>query len=778
MRKLLSIFRNLSIRYQLLLGIGLVLTILIILVTFTITKEHSDFLHAQGLKQAKNRSMMLAANAKVWVMSNDYVGLEEVVNNFTIYDDLLFAAVINMDGKVIAHTEQSLIGKYIADESRIAYLKKLLENQGHIDDTEFFVKNGPYIDVAHIIHFGDKHIGWVHVRIEQNLRLENINKTIRQGIIFTLVSLLIGFLLSYLTANSLTKQLLLLINTMKMVRRGSRNVRADETGAAEVSQLSGEFNLMLDTLNNNEQKLEQTQEELRLDIKQRVKVEKEIRHLNENLEHIVKERTEELTVEKNRAEEANQSKSIFLANMSHELRTPLNAVLGFSQIMQDDPAASESQRSNITIINHSGEHLLTLINDILEMSKIEAGRIVIEPKPIDLGELVRDIIDMMKNRAEAKDLQLLFEQTSEFPRFIFADASKLRQIIINLLSNAVKFTDAGGVTLRLGVEMQEDRSQLKLICEVEDSGVGISAEDQQTIFKPFIQVGQTDKQTGTGLGLAITKQYIELMGGELQVVSELGKGSIFSTSIIVGTANEDEIEKVLASKGRVIGLEPGQPEYRILSVEDKWENQLLLLNLLELVGFKVKCVANGEEAIAAFTEWQPHLIWMDRRMPVMDGLEATKHIRKMAGGADVIIIALTASVFKEQMREVLDAGLDDFIRKPYKPEEIYDCMAKHLGVQFLYEESYEENKSTSDESIATELTPEALNSVSENLIAELREAAMELDIELSMSVIEKIKLEDAQIAAELGQLVDRLDFRTLKKILDVNFSLHETKKPD
>ncbi|MCU7836757.1 MAG: response regulator [gamma proteobacterium symbiont of Taylorina sp.] len=765
MKKLLSFFQNLSIRFQLLLGIGLVLFILIILFSFTITKQHSDFLHAQGLKQAETRSMMLAANAKVWVMANDYVGLEEVVNNFIIHEDLLFAAIINMDGKVIAHTDQSLIGQYIADETRIAYLRKLKENQGHINDTEFFVKNGAYIDVAHIIHFGDEHIGWVHLRLDQSLRLENINKTIRQGIIFTLASLLIGFLLSYLTANRLTRQLLQLIRTMKLIRQGNRSVRSNEKGIAEVSQLSAEFNRMLNTLNKNELKLEQTQEELCLDIKQRAKVEKEIRHLNENLENRVKERTKELVIEKNRAEQANQSKSIFLANMSHELRTPLNAVLGFSELMQNDSAVTASQCSNLTIIHRSGEHLLTLINDILEMSKIEAGRIVIEVNPTDLGELVRDVIDMMKNRAEAKHLQLLFDQTSSFPRFVSADAPKLRQIIINLLSNAVKFTEEGGITLRLGVETLGIKNQLKLLCEVEDSGKGISIEDQQQIFKPFIQVGQADSQTGTGLGLAITRQYIELMGGDLQVESELGRGSTFKASLLVGVVNEDEIEKVLPEKGKVIGIEQGQSEYRILSVEDKWENQLLLLNILESAGFQVKCVGNGEEAVTAFAEWQPQLIWMDQRMPIMSGLEATRHIRKMEGGDKVIIIALTASVFKEQMAKVLESGADDFLRKPYKPHEIYGCIAKYLGVRYLYEETELIVDKDADDT-DMELTTEMLSRISENLIAELHKAVIELDIELSQSIIDKIRHENSEIAATLSRLLDKLDFKSLKQILE------------
>jgi signal transduction histidine kinase/CheY-like chemotaxis protein len=489
----------------------------------------------------------------------------------------------------------------------------------------------------------------------------------------------------------------------------------------------------------------------------------ELIEIQNGLEQRVEKRTHELQEAKEDAEAANYAKSVFLANMSHELRTPLNAVLGFSQLMQDDSTTSESQRENLTIINRSGEHLLTLINDVLEMSKIEAGKTVIESKAVDLGELTRDIIDMMKNRAEGKGLQLLFEQSSKFPRFVLADASKLRQIIINLLGNAVKFTDEGGVTLRLGVEAQEDE-QLKLICEVADSGVGLSPEEQQHIFTPFVQVGAEEKRTGTGLGLSITKQYAELMGGELQVASVPGKGSIFTVSIMVARASEDDVEQVMPPRGRVIGLESGQPEYRILSAEDKWENQRLLQNILEAVGLQVKCVKNGEEAVTAFREWKPNLIWMDRRMPVMDGLEATKRIRMMDGGSDVVIIALTASVFKEQMAEVLKSGSDDFVRKPYKAEDIYNAMAKHLGVRFICEE--EELLDDGGRGLA--LTPEMLSEISDTLLTELRDAAIELDIELCLGIIEKIEKEDAQIAEELRKLVELLDLKAIQKLLRKN----------
>lgn len=491
---------------------------------------------------------------------------------------------------------------------------------------------------------------------------------------------------------------------------------------------------------------------------------KEIKTLNDSLDTRVRVRTKELAQARDEAETANYAKSVFLANMSHELRTPLNAVLGFSKLMQDDPLATESQHQNLSIINRSGEHLLTLINDVLEMSKIEAGRIQLETKPVDLGELIREIIDMMKNRAKVKDLQLLFEQSPSFPRYISADAPKLRQILINLLSNAIKFTKQGGVCLRLTVEALEGKHQLKLIFEVEDSGLGLSTEDLQHIFKPFVQAGQADMRTGTGLGLTITRQYIELMNGKLEVSSEQGKGSIFTATVIVDDARESKVENVKKTYiGRVIGLQPDQPDFRILSVEDKWENQLLLQNILHPLGLELKSVENGEEAVMAFKEWRPHLIWMDRRMPVMNGLEATQRIRSMEGGSDVIIIALTASVFFDQVNEVLKAGSDDFIRKPYKPDEIYDALAKHLGVRYIYKEDLALEKSPE---LDLRVLKQALDKLPNELIEKLHLGALKLDVEETVAIIEQINNKNPKIATALQQLLDAMNFSAIQQISD------------
>jgi signal transduction histidine kinase/ActR/RegA family two-component response regulator len=389
-----------------------------------------------------------------------------------------------------------------------------------------------------------------------------------------------------------------------------------------------------------------------------------------------------------RAEAASKSKSVFLANMSHELRTPLNAILGFSGLMRNEPGLSDQQRGTLDIINRSGEHLLSLINDVLDMAKIEAGGTVLENDVFDLGGMVRDVMDLMGQRAAEKDLALLVDRSPDFPRYVRADAGKLRQVLVNLLGNALKFTERGGVTVRLHARPMTEPDRSLLVMEVEDTGVGIPAASQATVFDAFIQVGGASPQRGTGLGLAITRTYVELMGGRVAVQSAEGSGSIFRVEVPVDRASEEDAAAGSVGTGprRVVSLEPGQPPCRILIVEDQMENWSLLRRLMEEAGFQVRIAENGALGVEAFREWRPHLIWMDVRMPVMDGLEATRRIRVLEGGGDVRIVALTASAFLDERDNVMAAGMDDLVRKPYKPNEVFECAERLLGIRLVREE--------------------------------------------------------------------------------------------
>ena len=347
----------------------------------------------------------------------------------------------------------------------------------------------------------------------------------------------------------------------------------------------------------------------------------------------------QLQVKAKEAQAANLAKSVFLANMSHELRTPLNAILGFSQLMSRDQKITSKQKESLDIINRSGEHLLNLINDVLEMSKIEAGKTTLNQELFDLHRLLQTIYEMFKIRADAKGLWFKFQLADNLPQCIVTDPRKLRQLLINLLSNAIKFTHQGGITLQaFTCSSGSFEHKIKLCFEVADTGKGIAPEELDKLFNPFVQTASgIQSQGGTGLGLAISHQFVELMNGKIKANSILGEGSVFAFDIQVELGDAAKEEKATVSK-RVQHLASGQANYRIVVVDDHQASCLALIQLLESVGLQPRAASNGQEAIALWQEWQPDLIWMDMRMPVMDGYEATRQIKQQSKFPQTVII--------------------------------------------------------------------------------------------------------------------------------------------
>ncbi len=483
--------------------------------------------------------------------------------------------------------------------------------------------------------------------------------------------------------------------------------------------------------------------DLAWEIAERKRVEGELDRYRHHLEELVATRTHELARARDAAEAANRAKSVFLSNMSHELRTPLNAILGFTEIMVRDGRFPDAERGYLEVINRSGHHLLNLINDVLEISRIEAGRLELQTSVFDLPDMLMSLHDFVEMGAREKGLTLRMNLSPSLPSYIVSDAGKLRQILLNLLSNAVKFTKQGEIVFCASTETAGPRTVLKF--EVRDTGIGIAAAEAEQIFHPFYQAEKGSVLiAGTGLGLTISSEYAQLLGGRLGVESELNKGSTFHLSVPVELAATPAQEQ--PEHGQVIGLQPRQPEYRVLLVEDDADNRQLLLEILKRVDFNVRAASNGEQAVEIFQVWHPDFIWMDMRMPVMDGYEATRRIRALPGGREVKIVALTASVFREDRGAIIAAGCDDVLPKPLDREKLFSTMKQLLGVRYRYADKVAVSSSTTGGKVDLSSLPSSLREA-------LYQAVVTLDQTAAERVVNQIREIDAPLSEELMRLI-------------------------
>lgn len=470
------------------------------------------------------------------------------------------------------------------------------------------------------------------------------------------------------------------------------------------------------------------------------------------------EMVEQLKGSEQRALEASRAKSTFLSTMSHELRTPLNAVIGFAQLMERDGGRSAEDQEHLEIILQSGEHLLGLINDVLSIAKIEAGKLTLSEQPFNLLALLHGVQEMVRVKAEAKGLGLVFDLTSDLPASVRGDEGKLRQVLLNLLGNAVKFTDEGGVALRAA--WNDSRASF----EIEDTGHGMTEAEVEQLFVPFVQTesGQKAKE-GTGLGLVISREIIYLMGGEISVRSRSGAGSVFSFEIdlpLSGTAGAIE------GRRRVTGLVPGQDSKRILVVDDIRSNRLLLSKLLLSSGFEVREAANGREAVDQWDRWRPQLIFMDIRMAVMDGTEATREIRRREAeepeASPCRIVALTASAFEHDREAILESGCDDFVPKPFREATIFERLTAHLGVGLRYDgDDFEQD--TSDGSV---LESGRLAALGTEMVEDLYRACLLNDDLAASEVLDRMASRDEPLASELRKMVKYFRFDEIVGLIE------------
>jgi two-component system sensor histidine kinase/response regulator len=644
-KRLITLFKN-HLRWRIALTISVVIAIVVSVLIIDVTRHNEQQMYKRSDLTARALGQSVAASSAVWMLSRDYSGIQEIIQGLKNYPDLRYAIVLSKNGLVVAHSELNLIGKYLQDLPSSPEIQSLPTQQG-------------MVDVAVPILVDNKLLGWVRLSIGSQSLIDAQNRIRLHGALYALAAMLLGALIAYFSAKRLSFRLDHITQIADGVQAGNTRLRANLKGNDETGRLGSAFDTMLDTLERQQNNLA-SQNTL-------------LANHRQLLENEVKIRTQDLVTAREAAEEANKAKGSFIANMSHEIRTPMNAIYGMSHLLFKT-SLNDRQKNYVSKIMQSGEHLLGIINDILDYSKIEAGKLLIEETEFEFERVINNVGNLISDKANEKGLELIFDIANDVPECLIGDPLRLSQILVNFGNNAVKFTDEGEVRISVKV-IERSTSHVTLKIEVSDTGIGLNAEQQSRLFQSFQQadVSTTRKYGGTGLGLAICKRLTELMHGEIGVRSELGKGSSFWLNLRFGIA-KSAIKPIhtIESKG-----------VRVLVVDDHAGARESLQELLIHLGFSVDTANSGEVAIQAIRNAASNgspfrIVLLDWKMPTLSGIDTARHIFDLNLAYPPTLALVTAYGREEVLREAEAAGIEHVMFKPIPPSVLNDTLTDIL----------------------------------------------------------------------------------------------------